>query len=316
MFSYRHVFHAGNHADILKHIVLVKLVEALSIKDKAFMLIDTHAGAGSYALDSAHAQRSGEADSGIGRLWRRTDVPAGLMRYMQLIRQFNDDGDCRVYPGSPWLVAALAREVDLLRFFELHPTDALQLEKEVAAMEREALSRSRSVSVKREDGFAGLKSLLPPPSRRGLVLIDPPYEDKNDYKKVHSAVADSLQRFSTGIYAVWYPQIARKEAADLPLKLSALPSKEWLNVTLDIGQGDFEDMNLAASGIFVCNPPFRLADELKAILPYLVRVLGRGAGASFNLQTGTKPIAPKARADKAFHGAKQHFSPPKPPKND
>ena len=205
MLSYRHAFHAGNHADVLKHVVLVQLIRYLGQKDKPFWVIDTHAGAGVYDLDAARARKLDEHQGGIGRLWARPDLPVPVADYVELVRRCNPGGRLRKYPGSPFLALWTMREQDRLRLFELHGSDARLLRKNF----RDAGKR---VIVEGSDGFAGLRALLPPPPRRAVALIDPSYEEKQDYERVIHAVKDALSRFPGGIYAVWYPQLTRLEA--------------------------------------------------------------------------------------------------------
>ena len=223
MFSYRHGFHAGNHADVLKHCVLTQLLGYLNQKEAPYMVIDTHAGAGLYQLDSDYATQSGESDEGVALLWGRDDVPDVVNDYLQVIRDMNPAGRLRHYPGSPFLAERLMRDQDRLRVFEMHPTDSKllaenfrKLEAHAAANGQRSSARGTRVQLQRADGFAGLKALLPPPSRRGLVLMDPSYEDKDDYRKVKVAIEDAQKRFATGTYAVWYPVLGRLESQQLP----------------------------------------------------------------------------------------------------
>ncbi|MFM7760552.1 MAG: 23S rRNA (adenine(2030)-N(6))-methyltransferase RlmJ, partial [Burkholderiaceae bacterium] len=196
MFSYRHGFHAGNHADVLKHMVLIQLLAYLNQKPTPYMVIDTHAGAGVYQLDSDYATKSGEASDGIAKLWGRADLPPAIDAYVALIRDMNPAGKLRHYPGSPFIAERCMRSEDRLRVFELHSTDAKLLLENVRKLEAHAAAngiqhRGKRILAERADGFAGLKALLPPPSRRGLVLIDPPYENKDDYRKVKLALEDA-----------------------------------------------------------------------------------------------------------------------------
>jgi 23S rRNA (adenine2030-N6)-methyltransferase len=298
MFSYRHAFHAGNHADVLKHSVLIAILNYLGEKDTALMLLDTHAGAGLYRLDGDYANTSGEAKDGVLRLLapQKTGTPTWaplLQAYVDLVRQFNPSGSVRVYPGSPFIIQQAMRERDRLKLFEVHPTDAKTLSANIAQ-----LDAGRSVAVLREDGFAGVRKFLPPPSRRGLMLCDPSYEMKTDYRLVADTVADALQRFATGTYAVWYPIIPRPEAHDLPKKLRTLSQrsgKPWLHATLTVKNsklvtdtsGNVQRPGLPASGMFVINPPFTLKAALQEALPQLVQILGQDEHAAFGLESGS-----------------------------
>ena len=221
MLSYRHSFHAGNHADVLKHLVLVQLIDYLKHKDKPFWVVDTHAGAGLYALDAGHATQLSEHEGGIARLWARADLPPAVAAYVEAVRPLNPKGTLTAYPGSPWIAFQRLRADDRLRLFELHSTDVATL----ADNFREA---GRQVMVTHGDGLAGLKALLPPPPRRALTLIDPSYEVAGDYRGVVKTLAEALARFPTGTYAVWYPILAKPEARSLQEKLRALGASSWL----------------------------------------------------------------------------------------
>ena len=293
MLSYRHAFHAGNHADVLKHVVTMQLLSYLGQKDTPYMYIDTHAGAGMYALDGGYAAKNAEFETGIARLWDRKDLPAPLAEYIKLIKAMNPSGKMRYYPGSPYVADKTMRPEDRLRLFELHPSDSKilqdnfkKVEAHAAAQGERPSGRGTRVMIQKADGFQGLKALLPPPSRRGLVLIDPPYEDKGDYKRVKDTLQDALGRFATGTYAVWYPVLHRMESRQLPDKLKRLTSNGWLNVTLTISTPSPDGFGLHSSGMFVINPPYTLEPMLRDLMPFLVSALGRDAGAGFTLESG------------------------------
>ena len=277
MLSYRHAFHAGNHADVLKHFIEVELLRYLAQKDKPFWYIDTHAGAGCYELDSAYAAQNAEYESGIARLLGRDDLPAELADYISLIKGFNPDGPLQLYPGSPLLAREVLREGDKMRLFELHPADNELLLENFAGFGSEVL-------IQRGNGFGALKALLPPPPRRALVLIDPPYEEKQDYQRVVAALSEGLKRFSSGVYAIWYPLLQRADAQQLPEQLKKLPVKNWLNVALCVQQPGEDGFGMHGSGMFVLNPPFKLHGVLQQVMPYLVKVLGQDERASFTLE--------------------------------
>jgi 23S rRNA (adenine2030-N6)-methyltransferase len=302
MLSYRHAFHAGNHADVLKHVVLIQLLQYLNQKDTPYMYIDTHAGAGVYALDSGQATKNAEYDTGIARLWERTDLPGPLADYVNLIREMNPSGKMRYYPGSPYCAEHTMRAADRLRLFELHPSDAKILhenfqkrEAHLAAQGGRSGARGKRVMIQKADGFLGLKALLPPPTRRGLVLIDPPYEVKEDYRHVKQTLADALTRFATGIYAVWYPVLQRMEARQLPDQLKRLPAANWLNVTLSIGAPMPDGTGLRGSGMFILNPPWTLEATLRELMPQLASLLAQDSGAGFAIESG-EPTLVKGRA--------------------
>ncbi|MFI4939922.1 MAG: 23S rRNA (adenine(2030)-N(6))-methyltransferase RlmJ [Burkholderiales bacterium] len=293
MLSYRHAFHAGNHADVLKHVVTIQLLRYLNQKDTPYMYIDTHAGAGVYALDDGYASKNAEYETGIGKLWERKDLPPPVAEYVQLIKSLNPSGKMRYYPGSPYCADRVMREADRLRLFELHPSDSKilsenfrKVEAHAAAQGQLPATRGKRVMIQKADGFLGLKALLPPPSRRGLILIDPPYEDKGDYRRVRDTLADALQRFATGTYAVWYPVLQRMESRQFPDQLKRLPANGWLNVTLSIGSPSPDGFGLRSSGMFVLNPPWTLEPMLRDLMPYLVATLGIDSGAEYALESG------------------------------
>jgi 23S rRNA (adenine2030-N6)-methyltransferase len=277
MLSYRHAFHAGNHADVLKHSVLVHLLGYLAQKDKPFLYVDTHAGAAGYALDEAWAQKNAEYASGIAQLWDRKDLPASVAPYVALVRTLNPDGRLRTYPGSSQIAVQLLREQDRMRCFELHSTESRGLRSFYA-------KDSPRVIVQAGDGFDGLKSVLPPPSRRGLVLMDPSYEDKRDYERARGALEDGLRRFATGVYMLWYPIVQRRESEHFPAQLRLLQSKDWLHALLTVRSPAADGYGLHGSGLFVLNPPWTLPAMLREALPYLRDTLGQDAGAAFALE--------------------------------
>ena len=277
MLSYRHAFHAGNHADVLKHCIEVQLLRYLAQKDKPYWYIDTHAGAGCYALDSGYAAQNAEYCSGIALLWERGDLPATLADYVELVKRINPDGQMKLYPGSPLLALQLLRKQDRMRLFELHPSDSEILQQNFAGHHAQTL-------IQQSDGFAALKALLPPPPRRALVLIDPPYEDKQDYQRVVSALREGLKRFAGGMYAVWYPLLQRAESRQLPEQLKKLPAKSWLHVSLSVQAPGADGFGMHGSGMFILNPPWTLHAELQQLMPFLAGVLGKEGEGSFVLE--------------------------------
>lgn len=278
MLSYRHAFHAGNHADVLKHFVLVQLLEYFNQKDKPYWYIDTHAGAGCYALDEAFARKNAEFEEGVARLFGRKDVPSEVKSYLKVVRDLNNNsGKLRLYPGSPCCAAPLLRADDRMRLFELHPADCRLLQKTFEEHGSKAI-------VLEQDGFTGINAFLPPPTRRALVLIDPPYEVKTDYRTVVSMVKESLRRFPTGTYMVWYPRLHSMQSRELPEKLKRLPDTKWLHVSMDVHKPAEDGFGMHGSGLFIINPPWTLPATLKKVMPWLVEVLGQGEGASFKLE--------------------------------
>ena len=272
MLAYRHAFHAGNHADVLKHITLMLLLRHMNAKDKPYRYIDTHAGAGGYSLEGQYAQKKGEYERGVARLWARDDLPPVVADYVELVRRFNPDGLLTQYPGSPALAQMLLRSEDQMRLFELHPTDHRILASFVG--------EAPGATVYRADGFDGLKGQVPPPTRRALVMLDPSYEGTADYLKVVASLREAMERFATGVYMVWYPQVQKVEAAQLPKRLQALAPKSWLHARMTVQQPDSQGFGLAGSGVFIINPPHTLHAELQAVLPFLTQALAQYDGAS------------------------------------
>ncbi len=278
MLSYRHAFHAGNHADVLKHLVLVQLLRYFNLKDKPYWFIDTHAGAGAYSLTRGYATQVAEYKDGIARLWTRDDMPEAVQDYVGIVRSENRDAALRHYPGSPRIALALARESDRLRLFELHSSDCPLLERNLA-------EAGKRVLIQHGDGLAGLKALLPPPPWRALTLIDPSYEVKADYQHVVQALRDALTRFPTGCYVLWYPLLSRIEAQKLPERLRKLPASGWLDVTLRVKAASPDGIGMHGSGLFVINPPYTLRATLQSGMPWLARVLAQDDGAGFTLDS-------------------------------
>ena len=286
MLSYRHAYHAGNHADVLKHLVLTLCLQHMNAKDKPYLMLDTHAGAGLYAIDSDAAKKTGEYIDGIARLWNRNDLPAPMKPYMDALQVCSGGLKLRRYPGSPWLAAHFAREIDRLRFCELHSTD-------FALLRREFKDAGRRVNVEQQDGFEAMKATLPPPSRRGLVLIDPSYEIKSDYLKVIAAIRDGLKRFATGTYLVWVPFLPSIEARALPEKLKKLPA-DWLYASISVCGPSTEGRGMNGSAMFVINPPWTLKAALEQSLPWMAQVLALDEKAGWQVQTSA-PEAAKQR---------------------
>lgn len=264
MLSYRHSFHAGNHADVLKHTVQSLIITALKEKEKPFLYLDTHAGAGRYLLSGEHAEKTSEYLEGIARLWQQDDLPAELEPYMTAVRHFNRSGQLRYYPGSPLIARQLLREQDRLHLSELHPSDFPLLRAEFQKDER--------ARVVRENGYQQLKSQLPPASRRGLILIDPPYELKSDYQDVVKGIQEGYKRFATGTYALWYPVVLRQNIKRLVHALEESGIRRILQIELAV-RPDSDQRGMTASGMIVINPPWKLEGQMRSVLPWLHQVL-------------------------------------------
>ncbi len=272
MLSYRHAYHAGNHADVLKHSVLALILESLQRKHTPYCYIDTHAGAGRYNLASREADKVGEFRTGIGRVWPHAERPAALAPYVAAIAACNPgaSGELRYYPGSPVVANTFLREQDRMVVFEQHPTDATLLTKEFARMPH--------CRVLRGDAFALLKGFLPPLEKRGLVLIDPSYEIKTDYRAVTTLLSDALVRWATGIYMLWYPLLERATADQLLRRIAASGTRKILNIEFGpraAGAG----IGLWGSGLVIVNPPYQLDEQVKKLMPWFGRVMQAEVGA-------------------------------------
>ncbi|EKF9288230.1 23S rRNA (adenine(2030)-N(6))-methyltransferase RlmJ [Vibrio cholerae] len=269
MLSYRHSFHAGNHADVLKHIVQSLILNSLQQKEKPFVYHDTHSGVGRYDLTHEWSEKTGEYKQGIARVWQQDNIPAELNSYLDAIRQLNQGETLRYYPGSPRVARAHLREQDRMVLTELHPSDYPLLEQE--------FHRDRQVSIYKEDGFARLKASLPPQERRGLVLIDPPYELAKEYRDVVQAIAQSYKRWATGIYAIWYPVVNRCDIDDMVEGLQGLEIRKILQVELGVAP-DTNERGMTASGMIVINPPWTLESQMQTILPFLKQAIAPATG--------------------------------------
>jgi 23S rRNA (adenine2030-N6)-methyltransferase len=275
MLSYRHAFHAGNFADVLKHLVLLESLNYLTQKDKPIWYADTHAGGGGYALNSQQAQKNAEFANGIGRLWGASDAPEAVVRYLQQVNDFNQlnqSTDLHYYPGSPWLAQSVLREHDRLSLFELHAQENQILQQTLALG-----GRDRRVKVFAQDGFQGLIAQLPPKERRGLALMDPSYEIKSDYERVVEVLVQAHKRFATGTFLLWYPVVERQRIHQLE---KALCASGMRNISLyELGlSDDTSGRGMTASGMVVINPPWTLAATMQQVLPWLVEQLAPKTG--------------------------------------
>lgn len=281
MLSYRHAFHAGNHADMLKHFVLYLTLEYFNRKDKPYWYIDTHSGAGLYDLGGSEAQKVGEYKQGIGRLQQARQLPEPLQAFAGHLKNILPQPG--LYCGSPWLAQALTRPADKLRLFELHPADFQHLQHN---MQEARLGRRGQII--QADGYQGLISLLPPPTRRAVVLIDPPYEEKQDYARVAHTLKEAQKRFESGCYLVWYPCLSREESRKLPQQLSKLSPENHLQAELYVHAPRADGFGMHGSGMFVINPPYLLAQQLQETLPALTALLAQDESARFVLDYAIK----------------------------
>ena len=275
MLSYRHAFHAGNHADVLKHLVLTRVLTYLTAKDKPLCYIESHAGPGLYRLDRPQAQQNQEYLGGIARIWDRPDLPPPLAAYVDLVRTLNPDGRLRQYPGSPWLAQRLLRSGDRAVLHELHGSEIGPL--------RDNFAADRRVQVTEGDGYRGLLAALPPRERRGLALLDPAYEVKSDYRQVVETLTLAHRRFATGTYALWYPVVERGRIDDLERAIARSGIPRILRFELAVrpeGRGP----GMGTSGVIVVNPPWTLMDELRPALAYLAELLGEGGAGRFRAE--------------------------------
>ena len=292
MLSYRHAYHAGNHADVLKHFTLYAVLNYYNQKDKPYWYIDTHAGAGLYDLRGDEANKVGEYQQGIARLWaafrqpennetaaqRQPETLAAFAQFAQTLAAH--EAMTPLYAGSPLWAAKLLRPSDKLRLFELHPADFRLLQDNI-----HALRLGKRAIAKQEDGFAGLISLLPPATRRAVVLIDPPYELKQDYAQVIHTLRDALKRFAQGCYMVWYPCLSREESRSLPDKLAKLLPDNYIRAELHVHSPRADGFGMHGSGMFILNPPYILDSLLRETLPVLAQMLAQDSGAKWVLES-------------------------------
>ena len=281
--NYRHGFHAGNFADVIKHIVLVRILVHLQDKPAAFRVIDSHAGAGRYDLTSDEAQRGGEWLTGIARVMQarfsQTTLPL-LAPYLDIVRAFNPQTELTAYPGSPLIARALLRPQDRLTACEVEPTARKRL--------IDALRRDIQARVVDLDGWVALPAFVPPKERRGLVLIDPPYEAKDEFERIGAGFAAAFAKWPTGSYLLWYPAKSRRATDNLARQVARLAGAgaspaTSLRLEFSVAPQAADD-RLTSAGLLLVNPPWRLAAELKAILPELEKPLGIGGAGRFRLE--------------------------------
>lgn len=290
--NYRHAYHAGNFADVVKHAVLALVIEHMKLKPAPFRVIDTHAGIGLYDLASEPAQKTGEWREGIGRVIAAEFSPPAaqlLAPYLGIVRELNAEGPILRYPGSPLLARRLLRSGDRLIVNELHPEDQLEL--------RQLFARDRQAKVMALDAWTAVKALLPPPERRGVTLIDPAFEEAGELDRLADALREAARRFATGTVIAWYPIKDPRAVTGLRRKVAALGLPKALAIEVMIRGGE-DGTRLNGAGLIAVNAPFTLAANLELLLPELTRVLGHGKGAGYRLEElgseGTKGSADRA----------------------
>ncbi|PWW14086.1 MULTISPECIES: 23S rRNA (adenine(2030)-N(6))-methyltransferase RlmJ [Pseudidiomarina] len=276
--NYRHSYHAGNFADVVKHSLQWLVLDYLGQKDKPYWVLDTHAGIGMYDLQGEQAQKTGEATDGIARLLGRDDIPAVLQSYVAQVQQLNPTGELRWYPGSPWFSAEQLRAQDQLVLCELHPQDSLAL----AANVKQEFASAGSIKVLTEtNGYAALKGLLPPPIKRGLVLIDPPFEQRDELQTLVAALDAATKRWAIGVYAVWYPIKDPLSIGDFHQQVAQLKHVQKA-YAVDILIRDAQDrQTLNGCGMLFINPPFGLLQQVDEVMNYLTPLLAQGRGAQW-----------------------------------
>jgi 23S rRNA (adenine2030-N6)-methyltransferase len=276
MLSYRHAFHAGNFADVLKHIVLIEILAYLKKKETPFCCLDTHAGAGKYRLDSNYALQTKEFENGIGKIWQCAELPESAANYLNLIKSYNSSNQLKSYPGSPLISKKLLRASDKLFLYELHPTDF--------ALLAASIKKDKRVALYHADGFKDCLKQLPPSSRRGLILIDPSYEIKSDYRQVSDILVKMHNHFATGIYAIWYPVIERSRNQLLEKTIISSGIKNIQLFELGILR-DTSSHGMTGCGMIIINPPWTLATEMQLTLPWLSDLLGYEGEGYYRIQT-------------------------------
>lgn len=278
--NYRHHFHAGNYADVFKHVLLLQLIRAMQRKEKGFLYLDTHAGRGGYDLSVTSAlpdgrSREPEYPAGIGRLWSAPKLPPVLNDYVALVRRYNDrqgatGPELKFYPGSPWVAKLLLRPQDRMALCELRADDAEALDFDFA--------RESRVTVQTLDGYTGLKAMLPPPEKRALVLIDPPFENQGEFVDVLRGLGDCFKRLPGAVCAVWYPITERTRIEDFHRGLIALAPPPAFFAELHIA-GDNSQLRMKGCGLLVLNPPWQIDAEIRGVLPALAALLKVDSGA-------------------------------------
>lgn len=260
MLSYQHGYHAGNYADVLKHSALTRLLSYLTIKEKPLFYLETHAGKGLYDFRHRQAIKTGEYKTGINPIWdARKQAPHLIQPYLQMINQLNSSTELRYYPGSPMIAIEMLRAQDRMFFCELHPREFEELNK--------LSTQGKRVHFSDSDGMAALKAMLPPPEKRGLIFIDPAYEIKDEYKSIAQAVQAAYTRFATGVYCVWFPIVDKFWVNKLDRGIQAISGADKIRIEFNLNDPEIEGMT--GTGLWVINPPYTFAEEMKTVCAFL-----------------------------------------------
>ncbi len=276
MLSYRHSFHAGNFADVLKHTVATSIINYMLKKDKPLCYLDTHSGCGAYSLQSTEALKTKEFNNGIVQLWGRDELPAPVASYLEQVIEFNAQSKLEFYPGSPSIARQMLREMDRLFLFELHPNEFTNM--------RENFSGDRQIKMANSDGLQGLVANMPPKERRGFILIDPSYEVKTEYQEVVDTLIQAHKRFATGTYALWYPVVNRHTIDQMERELLQSGIRNIQLFELGI-EADSAEKGMTSSGMIVINPPWTLQKEMQESLPFLAQTLGQNGEGFYRIET-------------------------------
>jgi 23S rRNA (adenine2030-N6)-methyltransferase len=275
MLSYRHSYHAGNFADVLKHTVQILCIEALNIKPKPYVYFDTHAAAGGYQLLASKSQKIAEYKTGIYKLWQKNNIPAALLSYVKLINKLNPNNKLEFYPGSPLIAKMLMPKQYHIELTDLHPSDSVLLKKQFI--------NDRNISVLQMDGYKNLLAKLPPIQRRALILIDPSYELKSEYSDCILAIKAAHKRFATGIYAIWYPVISRQKTEAYCQRFKKSGIRNILRIEMSI-ESDNDNYGMTGTGMIIINPPWKLSQQMTELMPWLLTQLKLDDGASFIIE--------------------------------
>lgn len=275
MLSYQHGYHAGNFADVIKHIALTQILKYLTLKDKPLFYLETHSGKGLYDLKNKQAEKTKEYKQGIELIWsQQQNLPEGFQDYLQIITKLNHQEKLKFYPGSPYIAIDKLRMQDRMYFCELHPREFEEL--------IQLPTRNKKVHFNNNDGLLSLKAMLPPPEKRGLVFLDPSFERKEEYKEIPLAIKQAYTRFATGVYCLWYPLVHKKLTEKLHRGMQEIQAKNALCVEFNLTLAPMEGMS--GCGLWIINPPYTFALEIKAVLDTLRKYFNPGIS-SYTIET-------------------------------